>query len=92
MATEVDEIDAPAYWASYLVNGDASGLDDNEHGKADAWSGKLDGWFVVSVKEDSEYIGRWYGLQTDMCTYIVYRTQRPERKLGLENWDGKKKA
>jgi hypothetical protein len=30
MATEVDEIDAPAYWASYLVNGDASGLDDND--------------------------------------------------------------
>lgn len=28
---------APEYWASYLINGDASGLDDAEQSAADAW-------------------------------------------------------
>jgi hypothetical protein len=26
-----------AYWASYLINGDASGLSDEERAQADAW-------------------------------------------------------
>lgn len=28
---------APAYWASYLINGDASGLEPEEKKAADAW-------------------------------------------------------
>ena len=26
-----------AYWASYFINGDASGLEEGEQAKADAW-------------------------------------------------------
>lgn len=28
----------PSYWASYLINGDASGLEDNEQEQIDAWT------------------------------------------------------
>ena len=28
---------APAEWASYLINGDASGLEDNDIAECDAW-------------------------------------------------------
>jgi len=27
----------PAHWASYLINGDASGLEDSEQEQVDAW-------------------------------------------------------
>lgn len=27
----------PSYWASYLINGDASGLEDNEQEQIDTW-------------------------------------------------------
>jgi len=30
-------LSAPIYWASYLINADASGLDDNEIEACDAW-------------------------------------------------------
>ena len=31
------EVTAPSAWASYLINGDASGLDDSEQSKCDAF-------------------------------------------------------
>jgi len=31
------ELTAPSYWASYLINGDASGMDDDEIKACDAW-------------------------------------------------------
>jgi len=34
---QVHEIAASAYWASYLINNDASGLNDAELALADAW-------------------------------------------------------
>ena len=30
-------LSAPIYWASYLINSDASGMDDNEITACDAW-------------------------------------------------------
>ena len=37
----------PMYWASYLINGDATGLEDGEQEQIDAWC-KSEGnpWFV----------------------------------------------
>jgi hypothetical protein len=29
--------DLPAYWASYLINGDASGISDDDKQAADSW-------------------------------------------------------
>lgn len=31
------ELTAPSHWASYLINGDASGLDDEDEQAADEW-------------------------------------------------------
>jgi hypothetical protein len=41
---------APSYWASYLINGDASGLDDVDHRACDIHcETQWDGWRVVDV-------------------------------------------
>lgn len=48
------ELTGPASWASYLINGDASGLDDGEQAKADAWLAREGAARVVSDVEDSE--------------------------------------
>lgn len=59
---EVTTATAPAHWATYLVNGDATGFDyyntptdkagDRDQARADAWVERLakDGWRVVSCE------------------------------------------
>jgi hypothetical protein len=37
MALKLVTYTLPAYWASYLINGDASGLDDGEQQQIDRW-------------------------------------------------------
>lgn len=37
MSIETTTIKAPSHWASYFINGDASGLTDKEQAQADAW-------------------------------------------------------
>jgi hypothetical protein len=59
---------APAYWASYLVNGDSSGLDQREIDLADKWQAGHAPAYVVSVATDenglheSPYFSWHYGL------------------------------
>lgn len=57
---ETLELAAPSYWASYLINGDASGLRNGEENDADSWLAEMAaGWGPpVEVSEDSEF--RWY--------------------------------
>ncbi len=38
----------PAYWASYLINGDASGIDEADKAKCDEWHKTRDLPFPVS--------------------------------------------
>jgi len=38
----------PAYWASYLINGDASGLEDGEQAAIDSWLAKNGNPNIVS--------------------------------------------
>ena len=42
----------PVYWASYLVNDDASGLEDNEQDEIDAWLDANAPGVCVDVSED----------------------------------------
>lgn len=35
--SELVNLTAPSHWASYLINGDASGLEDDEQAQCDAW-------------------------------------------------------
>ena len=41
----------PAYWASYLINGDASGLSNDEQAECDAWTDNNPGGNCVDVGE-----------------------------------------
>lgn len=82
---EVGEEVGPAYWASALVNGDESGMDEREIPIMEAWVERLarDGWRVVSTKDDEEPWFTWnYRLHSgdyagpaggDVITYIVHR-------------------
>jgi hypothetical protein len=76
---EVDTVKAPIYWASYLINGDASGMEDHEIAECDAWSDSLDGWYVVDCTDDQDFgtfyfkvARRWLGC--DLATYTIHHT------------------
>ena len=49
--TKFFNIIAPAYWASYFVNDDASGLTDSEQAQADAWLAR-EGVTILDVVRD----------------------------------------
>lgn len=59
---------APAAWASYFVNGDASGITDTERAQADAWLAR-EKVRVIDVAEGAEaYFSRsvqWYAPEVD---------------------------
>ena len=58
MTLETRTATAPSAWASYLINGDASGLDDNEKRQADEWIDSL-GWGGPVCCEDAGFIA-WH--------------------------------
>lgn len=75
--------DAPAYWASYLINGDDSGLaDELERGKIDRWLGSQNLPIPVDCGNES-FIGRFNGLQTEMLEYtsLIETDKTPLKKL-----------
>lgn len=61
--------EAPAYWASYLINGDDSGLSDElERNKIDKFLEAEKLPMPVSCSDES-FIGRFDGLQCEMLEY-----------------------
>ena len=52
------------YWASYFINGDASGLTASEKAAADRWLEVHEPWYPVSDVEDSERFTWSYNLYT----------------------------
>jgi len=50
----VHKVTGPAVFASYLVNGDESGLDYIDKSYADKWLKNIAPWFVVDVDRDNE--------------------------------------
>jgi hypothetical protein len=59
----VTKIIGAAYWAPYLINGDASGMDDDEIALCDAWCAReLEGGEVVDCGEP--YFSWSYDLYT----------------------------
>lgn len=65
-------IDLPVYWASAIINGDDSGLNDwdVEHMNAEITAIADAGMIVVDVSEDT-FFGRYGGLGCDMATYTL---------------------
>lgn len=81
---KTDTATGAAAWASYLINGDASGLEQREIELCDAWAEKLPG-YVVDVERDesgeaAEPFFTWsYDLHTgddcrggDCLTYVIH--------------------
>lgn len=60
--------EAPAYWASYLINGDYSGLEPAERQAADAFLRREELPAPVSCG-DNTFISHFNGLQTEMMEY-----------------------
>lgn len=61
---------ASAYWASYLVNGDASGLESREIALADKWQAEHAPAYVVDVARDDtgEAIEKRFSWQYGLIT------------------------
>jgi hypothetical protein len=77
---ETDTVEAPAYWACYLINGDASGMEDDEIAECDRWCESLGEWSIVGCpSEESEHFGRFYfpvarrWLGCDLVTYELLK-------------------
>ena len=60
------EITAPDYWACYFINGDASGMTDEEIKNADFFIEQNDIISVIDVVENSERF---------TCSYDLYDTR-----------------
>jgi hypothetical protein len=65
---------APSYWAPYFINGDSSGMEDNEIAQADAFADWLGGSIVAC--EDAGFMhwhdARQFGvLASDCQTYTA---------------------
>jgi len=63
----IKEFPMPAYWASYLINGDASGITDEEKQAADA---HLEAEGIVHVIDcaDEAYFSWSYDLHGGICS------------------------
>jgi hypothetical protein len=59
----------PTIWASYFVNADASGLDDEEQAAADAWWADNFGALTVSCSDISEE--SWFAWRHDADAFSL---------------------
>ena len=71
---ETAEYVLPAYWASYLINGDASGLEDDEQAEIDQWLDRGQPGCCVDCGE-SEFSWRndATGLCGDVATFVFHK-------------------
>jgi len=78
MTIKSDTVTGVAHWASYLVNGDASGLDDVEKHLCDIWADSLAPWYVVATGDAEPWFtwqGGLYGADcagVTVCEYVVH--------------------
>jgi hypothetical protein len=63
----VETYDLPAYWASYLINGDESGIEGKDQYEADKFLAERNLPSPVSCEPAG--IGRFNGLMCDLETY-----------------------
>ena len=84
---------APAHWASYLINGDASGLEPGEASRADEYVQNLFPRSIVSVVDCGEPFFSWscdlYGginAGGDLAEYTALTSRKPAfRKSSRSN-------
>ena len=72
---DVAEVRLPIYWASYLVNNDASGLEDGEEEQIQETLEYLniDKWICIDVKDDISFEYPFLPdlLGGDYCSYVL---------------------
>ena len=66
---EFTAIAGPAHWASYLINGDASGLEEGELAKVEAWLEREGILGIQDVDSDSERFTWHYRMYAPECGY-----------------------
>jgi hypothetical protein len=78
--TQTHTVIGSAYWAPYLINGDASGLNDDEIAWCDAWYARELSSDEDIVDCDEPYFSWSYGFYTgcpftggDLVEYIVIK-------------------
>ncbi len=82
----VHKFDAPAHWASALVNGDLTGLDyygPECVAEFEAWRDLNPGFYVVDCSNEP-HIGRWNGLQTELLTYSAHIDSAEKQSQSVE--------
>jgi hypothetical protein len=67
----VEEVTLPAHWASALVNGDETGLEDEDCKAIDAWVRNNPHLRVVSCNDEST-LEQFNGLLTDCLVYQAH--------------------
>ena len=61
----------PAYWASYLINNNASGLNDTDKANCDNWRKENNPGNCVDCSDES-FFGTFNGLGCDLLQYTFY--------------------
>ncbi len=75
MSINTDNIDAPAHWASAIVNRDYSGLDQSETKALNTFLLNNGLSFVDCLMCSNEpFIGQFQGLTTQLLTYTFRKT------------------
>jgi hypothetical protein len=82
MSIEVTQEVGPSHWASYLINGDDSGLEEHEVKACDAWQQSLAPFYVVSTADEEPWFTWHYRVHGgdaeggEVITYILHRQRR----------------
>lgn len=82
----VHSFEAPAHWASALINGDLTGLDyygPECVAEFEAWQALHPTLYVVDCSNES-HIGRWNGLQTELLTYSALTDTTKKESQSVE--------
>ena len=77
MTIKTETFELPIYWASYLVNGDDSGLEDREIAEIDSFLDSIPGWYCVGVGEGSyfSYSNDASSLGGDVAEFIFHKSE-----------------
>jgi hypothetical protein len=87
---EVEEITAPSHWASYLINGDDSGMEPEEVAACNEWQDKIKPWYVVSTTDEEPRFTWSYKLYGgtaaggEVMDYVCYKENTPETAAPME--------
>jgi len=69
MTIQVETFTAPAYWASALINGDTTGMEDKEIATMEAWCESIAPWEIIDVVDNCEPYFTWDYAQYESGIY-----------------------